>query len=161
AFLTVDTYRLGAVEQLETYARLLAVPLRVAYSAEEIQAARRSYADYDLVLVDTVGRSPRNTAQIEEMAALLEAACRDEVHLVMDAGAAAEKHASVLEGFRPLRPTQLLLSKLDEAPQLAGALDAVLEGGLPISYVTTGQRVPEDLAPADRAQLAQWLSGGA
>jgi flagellar biosynthesis protein FlhF len=160
AFITVDTYRLGAVEQLETYARLLGVPMSVAYTAEDVRAARDRYADYDLVLVDTVGRSPRNTLQIEEMGALLDAARPDEVHLVLDAGSSYATHECAFLGFQALRPTHLVLSKLDEAPRLDESLMAALEGGLPLSYVTTGQRVPEDLAPAEVADLAGRLLGG-
>src|SRR5262249_2275591 len=153
AFVTVDTYRLGAVEQLETYARLLEIPLSVAYSAEDLRSARQRYADYDLVFVDTVGRSPRNTPQLQELAALLESAHPDEIHLVMEAGGSSAPHACVLDGFRTLRPTHLVLSKLDEAPSLEDSLTAALREGLPLSYVTTGQRVPEDLAPADRIEV--------
>jgi flagellar biosynthesis protein FlhF len=160
AFITLDCYRLGAVEQLETYAHLLAVPLRVAYSAQELQELRRTYEDYDLVLIDTVGRSPQNRLQLEEMAGLLEAAELQEVHLVMDAGASAAKHESVVHGFLPQQPTHLLLSKLDEAPRIEDSLISALNSGLPLSYLTTGQRVPEDLAPADPTQLHRWLCGG-
>jgi flagellar biosynthesis protein FlhF len=157
AFITVDTYRIGAVEQLETYARLQEIPLTVAYSPEEVRAARDRYADYDLVLVDTIGRSPRNLKQLEELALLLDAAQPDEVHLVLDTRASLRTQDSVLRGFGVLRPTHLLLSKLDEAAQLEDTLATALEGGLPLSYVTTGQRVPEDLAPADRTHLAGYL----
>jgi len=160
AFIAADTYRIGAVEQLETYARLLEVPMSVAYTLDDVQSARDQYASYDLVLVDTVGRSPRNGQQLEELAGLLDRARPDEVHLALDARGSYATHQSVLRGFRPLRPTHLLLGKLDETPRLEDSLAAVLEGGLPLSYVTTGQRVPEDLAAADTAQLAAWLIGG-
>jgi flagellar biosynthesis protein FlhF len=160
ALINVDTYRIGAVEQLETYAGLLEIPLSVAYSPEDVRAARQRYAGFDLVLVDTVGRSPSNTRQIAELSSMLEAASLDEVHLALDArGSYATQH-SVLRGFATLRPTHLVLSKLDETPRLEDSLAAALEGGLPVSYLTTGQQVPEDLAPADRVQLAGWLLGG-
>jgi flagellar biosynthesis protein FlhF len=160
AFITTDTYRIGAVEQLETYARLLDVPLTVAYSPEEMRAARARYADYDLVFVDTVGRSPGNRAYLEELAALLAPMDLDEVHLALDARGSCATHRDVLRGFSLLRPTHLLLSKLDETPRLEDSLTVAVEGGLPVSYITTGQRVPEDLAPADREHLAGWLLGG-
>lgn len=160
AFITVDTFRVGAVEQLETYARLLDVPLTVAYTSEDVQAARASYAKYDLVLVDTVGRSALNAPQLEDQAALLALANPDEVHLVLSASGSYASHESVMRGFRALRPTHLLLTKLDEAPRLDDVMAAALGGGLPLSYVATGQRVPEDLAPADCKKLAGWLLGG-
>ena len=161
AFIAADTYRIGAVEQLQTYAQLLEVPMSVVYSPEDVQAARERYAGYDLVFMDTVGRSPNNRDQLKELAELLAMACPHEIHLALDArGSYATQHA-VLRGFRLLSPTHLLLSKLDETPRLEDSLAAVLEDGLPLSYVTMGQRVPEDLAAADGPQLAAWLLGGA
>ena len=82
------------------------------------------------------------------------------VDITLSANGSFAFHESVLRGFRALRPTHLLLSKLDEAPRLDDVLTAALGGGLPLSYVANGQRVPEDLAPADSAQLAGWLLGG-
>jgi flagellar biosynthesis GTPase FlhF len=158
ALITVDTFRIGAVEQLETYARLLGTPLTVAYSASDLRAARARYADFDLVLLDTAGRSPSNGTQLEELALLLDAARPDEVHLILDTRGSHATLRSVLRAFRLLGPTHLLLSKLDEAPRLEDSLAASLEARLPLSYITTGQRVPEDLAPAETAQLAGWLN---
>jgi flagellar biosynthesis protein FlhF len=160
AFISADTYRIGAIEQLQTYAQLLEIPMSVAYCREDVQAARERYVNYDLVLMDTVGRSPGNYQQLEELASLLEVARPNEVHLALDARGSYATQDSVLRGFRTLRPTHLLLSKLDETPRLEDSLAAALDGGLPLSYVTTGQRVPEDLAAADGAQLAAWLLGG-
>jgi flagellar biosynthesis protein FlhF len=159
AFINADTYRIGAVEQLQTYAQLLEVPMSVARCVDDVREACERYADYDLVFVDTVGRSPRNVQQLEELAMMLALARPDEVHLALDARASYATHTSVLKGFNILQPTQILLSKLDETPRLEDSLAAALEGGLPLSYVTMGQRVPEDLAAADGAQLAEWLLG--
>jgi flagellar biosynthesis protein FlhF len=160
AFIAADTYRIGAVEQLQTYAQLLEVPMTVVYSPEDLTIARERYAEYDLVFMDTVGRSPNNVSQLAELAELLSAAKLDEVHLALDArGSYATQHA-VLRAFRVLSPTHLLLSKLDETARLEDSLAAVLEDGLPLSYVTMGQRVPEDLAAASAPQLASWLLGG-
>jgi flagellar biosynthesis protein FlhF len=160
AFIAADTYRIGAVEQLQTYAQLLEVPMTVVYGPEDLQVARDRYAQHDLVFIDTVGRSPNNSTQLAELAELLAVAHPDEIHLALDArGSYATQHA-VLRGFRALSPTHLLLSKLDETPRLEDSLAAVLEDGLPLSYVTMGQRVPEDLAAANAPQLATWLLGG-
>jgi flagellar biosynthesis protein FlhF len=160
AFVTVDTFRIGAVEQLETYARLQDIPLTVVRSPEEMRAARERYGGYDLLLVDTIGRPPRQQAQLQELAVLLQAARLDEVHLVLEARQSLDALRATLDGFRALRPTHLLLTKLDEAERREDALAAALEGGLPLSYVTTGQRVPEDLALAEISWLVDWARGG-
>jgi flagellar biosynthesis protein FlhF len=160
AFVTVDSYRVGAIEQLETYARLLEAPISRIYAPEELRAARARYADYDLVLVDTTGRSSNNEAQIAEQAALLEGAHLDEVHLCLDSGASRATLEQVLCGFARMKPTQVLLTKLDETSSLSTALSVVLDSGLPLSYLSIGQRVPEDLALADGEQLSHWITEG-
>lgn len=160
AIINLDTYRIGAMEQLEAYARLLQTPLTVAYTPADVRAAREKYADYDLVLIDTTGRSPRNSAELENLAALLDAARPEEVHLLLEMRDSPAAHASVLKGFRALRPTHLLLTKLDEAVGLAESIEPILTAGLPVSYVTTGQRVPEDLAPATAGVLVGELGRG-
>ncbi len=159
ALITVDTYRIGAVQQLETYARLLGMPLMVASTPDEIRQARARYASYDLVLVDTIGRPPGSAGQIAEQLCLLDAGGVDEVHLCLDAGSSSPKLEAAVEGFRALGPTHCLLTKLDEAAPLGSALDAVAGSGLPLSYLATGQRVPEDLAAASRPEIERWLGG--
>lgn len=160
AFIALSTDRIGGVEPLERYARRHEIPLSVARSAQDVRAARDRYVNYDLVLIDTIGCSARNTPMLKELAALLSAARLDEVHLILEARASRLTHESVLRGFRSLNPTHLLLSKLDEVERLDDTLAAAHGAGLPLSYVTTGQRVPDDLQPADVAQLTAWVPGG-
>lgn len=154
AFLTIDTYRIGAVQQLESYARLLQAPVTVAYCAEDVNAAIDKYARFDVVFVDTVGRSAANGAAIAEQAEVLAAARMDEVHLCLDAGKSASALQAVVAAFAVMRPTHVLLTKLDDAIRLDDVLRVALESKLPVSYVTTGQRVPEDVDAADAAVLA-------
>ena len=155
ALITIDTYRIGALEQLEAYARLLEVPLTRVYAPEDIRGALERYASYDLIFVDSIGRSAFNAKQIAEQAELLEALGTDEVHLCLDSGASPATLKRSLEGFSLLKPTHLVLTKLDETASLGVTLKIVLESGLPLSYVTTGQRVPEDLALASPEDMAE------
>jgi len=155
AFITIDTYRIGALEQLEAYARLLEVPLTRVYATEDIKGALERYASYDLIFVDSIGRSAFNTKQISEQIELLETLGADEVHLCLDSGASPATLRRSLEGFSLLRPTHILLTKLDETASLRVTLRIVMESGIPLSYVTTGQRVPEDLALASPDDLAE------
>ncbi|WP_309723482.1 flagellar biosynthesis protein FlhF [Armatimonas sp.] len=155
AFITIDTYRIGALEQLEAYARLLEVPLTRVYAPEDIKGALERYASYDLIFVDSIGRSAFNTKQISEQIELLETLGTDEVHLCLDSGASPATLRRSLEGFSLLHPTHILLTKLDETASLRVTLEIVMESGIPLSYVTTGQRVPEDLALASPDDLAE------
>lgn len=159
ALLTVDTYRIAGVEQLNTYAGLLSLPLEVPRTPAEVEQARARFRDCDLLLIDTTGRSPRGEAQLDELAELIRAADPDETHLLLDARSSTRAAEQVLEGFTRLSPTHLALTKVDETPEFDAAVEAALECGLPLSYLSTGQSVPEDLAAAGAEQILQWMRG--
>jgi flagellar biosynthesis protein FlhF len=131
------------------------VPLTRVYATEDIKGALERYASYDLIFVDSIGRSAFNTKQISEQIELLETLGADEVHLCLDSGASPATLRRSLEGFSLLHPTHILLTKLDETASLRVTLRIVMESGIPLSYVTTGQRVPEDLALASPDDLAE------
>jgi flagellar biosynthesis protein FlhF len=156
---TVDTYRTAAVEQLRTYAEIIDLPMEVVSTPDEMRQAVTKLAALDLVLIDTAGRSPRDADRIEELRTLLDAASPDETHLVTTVTGTARGMRDALERFAPVRPTSLLLTKLDEAPSLGHAAAPVVDSGLPISYLTDGQSVPEDIQIAFAESLALRLLG--
>lgn len=156
---TVDTYRTAAVEQLRTYAEIIDLPMEVVSTPEEMRQAVTKLAALDLVLIDTAGRSPRDADRIEELRTLLDAAAPDETHLVTTVTSMARGMRDALDRFAPVRPTSLLLTKLDEAPSLGHAAAPVVDSGLPVSYLTDGQSVPEDIQIAFAESLAVRLLG--
>lgn len=156
---TVDTYRIAAVEQLRTYAEIIDLPLAVANSPEEMPAAIASLGEVDLVLIDTAGRSPRDEVKIRELADFLAAAHPDEVHLVLSAVATERSLRAAVNRFAAVHADRLILTKLDEADGLGAALAVIGNAGLPVSYLTTGQAVPDDIEPAVRARLARLILG--
>ncbi len=156
---TVDTYRIAAVEQLRTYAEIIDLPLAVANAPGEMRAAIDALGDVDLVLIDTAGRSPRDEVKIRELADFLTAARPDEVHLVLSATSAERSLRSAVERFSAVRADRLILTKLDEADGLGGVLAVIGGADRPVSYLTTGQAVPDDIEPADRRRLAALILG--
>ena len=157
--ITIDTYRIAAVDQLKTYADIMNLPLEVAATAQEMRAALAALADCQLVLIDTTGRSPRDAMRIAEQRALLAVADPDEVHLVLSATSSIACQQLATRAYASVNPTALVLTKLDELPQ-AGSLAAMLrESPLPLSYTTHGQNVPDDIRPAQRRWLARSLTG--
>jgi len=124
---------------------------------EEMGGALERLGEADLVLVDTAGRSPRSDSRIEQLHGMLLAARPDETHLVLSATSSREATQSILDGFSAVRPTAAILTKLDETPQLAGMLGALEGRALPLSYVTTGQQVPDDIEVADAETLVRNL----
>jgi flagellar biosynthesis protein FlhF len=158
---TVDTYRIGAVEQLRTYAEIIDLPLAVANTPGEMRRAIADLGAVDVVLIDTAGRSPRDEVKIRELADFLAEARPDEVHLVLSAVAGERSLRSAVERFAIARADRLILTKLDEADGLGGVLAVIGQANRPVSYLTTGQAVPDDIEPADRQRLAALILGDA
>lgn len=152
--LSVDTYRIAAVEQLRTYAEIIDVPFKVAASPREMAAAVSELGNLDLILVDTVGRSPRDEIRINELKTYLNEAGDCESHLVLPAPASCNNLLAAVGRFGTIGATRLVFTKLDEATTLGGVLTAAARSGQPISYLTTGQDVPEYIEIADADELA-------
>jgi flagellar biosynthesis protein FlhF len=161
ALLTLDTYRVGAVEQLATYARILNIPLEVALSPEDGEALVKKHADKDLIIIDTVGRSQRNREHILELANFLRAARPTEVHLALSASSDPAVRREAVDSFSIVRANKILLTKLDECPQPGSVLETAVSSMMPFSYFTYGQNVPDDIAVAESKTLAKFIWEGA
>ena len=155
--ITVDTYRIAAVEQLRTYADIIDLPMEVVSTPREMREAAARLADLDLVLVDTAGRSPRDEVRIQELKSMLAEAKPDEVHLVLSAVAGARNLVTTAEKFAPVGVTSLTLTKLDETTGLGHLLTLLQQHRRPISYLTNGQNVPDDIYVASGHELARML----
>ncbi|HID24643.1 MAG TPA: flagellar biosynthesis protein FlhF [Planctomycetaceae bacterium] len=156
---TVDTYRIAAVEQLRTYAEIIDLPMKVVTSPLEMRRALEELNGLDLVLIDTAGRSPRDDLKIQELKSLLAEADVDEVHLVLSMTASARSLIATAERFAPANITALVLTKLDEAAEMGTLLSVARKIPLPISYLTTGQDVPDDIEPARAGRIARLILG--
>jgi flagellar biosynthesis protein FlhF len=157
--ITVDTYRIAAVEQLRTYAEIIDLPMEVVATPAEMRGALQRLAHLDVVLIDTAGRSPRNAGHVEELRSLLAEAAVDEIHLVLSTVMSESALARSVEQFQTLGATHLALTKLDEAAGLGALWPLLRNCELPVTYLTHGQSVPDDIAPAQRRSLAQALLG--
>ncbi|MFV2067289.1 MAG: flagellar biosynthesis protein FlhF, partial [Pirellulales bacterium] len=157
--ITVDTYRIAAVEQLRTYADIIDLPMEVVSTAREMREATARMADLDLVLLDTAGRSPRDEIKVRELKAMLAEAGADEVHLVLSSVAGSRNLLHTVEKFAHVGTTALILTKLDEATGLGNLMPVLRSGRLPLSYLTNGQNVPDDIIVAERHRLARLSLG--
>ena len=157
--ITVDTYRIAAVEQLRTYAEIIDLPMQVVSSPREMREAVRRMRGQDLILLDTAGRSPRDDIKIRELKAFLTEAGADEVHLVLSAVTAARTLEQTAQRFAAVGTTRLILSKLDEASSLGNLLPLVRSAKLPLSYLTNGQNVPDDIETAAAGRVARLVLG--
>ena len=159
--LTIDTFRIAAVQQLKAYAEIMDLPMQVVEKPDEMQPALNLLGDVDLVLIDTAGRSPKSDARIDQLVELLRSAQPDETHLVLNSTSSAAATRLAIQGFAPVRPTAAILTKLDEAPSTVGVLSKLASNeqfsGMPLSYITNGQQVPDDIAPAEAEMLMSRL----
>jgi len=157
--ITVDTYRIAAVEQLRTYADIIDLPMRVVSTPREMRECVDRMSHLDLILLDTAGRSPKDEIRLQELKAFLTEAAADEVHLVLSCPAAARSLEQTAERFAAVGATSLILTKLDEATGLGNVLPVLRSSGLPVSYLTDGQNVPDDIETADAHRLARLILG--
>ncbi|MBI4819598.1 MAG: flagellar biosynthesis protein FlhF [Deltaproteobacteria bacterium] len=151
--ITLDTFRIGAVDQLRQYADLIGVPLHVARTERELLAAVERLKSVDLILIDTAGRSPGDRDQVSQLSISLEAVGA-EIHLVIPASTRQLELSEISRRYAPLAPKACVFTKLDESVSLGTLLNV---RGRPISFVTFGQRVPEDFAPFEPARYAREL----
>ncbi len=156
---TVDTYRIAAVEQLRTYAEIIDLPMKVVTNPLEMRRALDDLAGLDLVLIDTAGRSPRDELQIQELKRLLMEARVDEVHLVLSLTSSLRSLLASVQKFATANASRLILTKLDEAAGLGNLLALSRDVSLPISYLTMGQDVPNDIEPARPERIARLILG--
>jgi len=153
--ITVDTYRLAAEDQLRKYAEILNLDLQVVYGPEEMPEALSKCADADVVFVDTAGRSPRDEAQMAELKSFLDRVPDLEKFLVLSSTMDQRYIEEAVERFRPISIDSLIVTKLDETNNFAAALNIQQTCRLPISYLTTGQNVPEDIERVEAPHLAE------
>jgi len=159
AIISLDTYRVGGEDQIRILADLIGVPLYMASDASRLQHALAACADADRVFIDTAGRSPRDESAIAAMADALNVVDDIEIHLAMCATTSPRDIDGIYRRFGPLRVDSLLFTKLDEAEDLGELVRAPARLGRPVTWVTTGQRIPEDIEDARTEELVALASG--
>lgn len=160
ALISADTYRIAAIEQLQTFANIASIPMNVVYSPEDMREAIHKFRDYDLILIDTVGRSQKNEKHLRELNRFIEMANPDEVHLVLSLTTALKNLLDIMRRFKIMRPNRLIFTKLDETTNTGNILNVLYKHQLPVSFLTTGQVVPNDITAPQRETLANLIFQG-
>ena len=159
ALVTIDIYRIAAAEQLKVYGEIMQLPVDVVLSPEQLRQVLERHRDKDLILIDTAGRSPRDKAGIDELEKFIGEGSGVENHLVLSATTREQELFGAIRRFGRLPIDSLIFTKLDECEGLGSILNVHFKHDCPLSYLTNGQRVPEDLLPADPRQLAGMVMG--
>lgn len=162
ALITADTYRIAAVEQLRTYAGILGIPLSVVYTKDELELEKMKYSDYDLVLIDTAGRSHKNVEQKKDLEELVNTVGEEErqVFLVLSATTKYKDLIRIAENYQIYNDYSIIFTKLDETTCLGNILNIRMLTHVPLSYTTWGQNVPDDFGSIDVQSIAKKLLGG-
>lgn len=159
ALITLDTYRIAAVDQLRTYAGIIGVPLHVVLKPEEIPQVLERCARYDVVLIDTAGRSQRDDARLTQLSSFLEIAKPHETHLVLSSTCSQQVLMETVERFSRVHTDRIIFTKLDEAVTFGVILNVLGKADKRLSYVTTGQEVPHQIEPGCPKRLADLVLG--
>ncbi|MDF2608566.1 MAG: hypothetical protein K0R92_40 [Lachnospiraceae bacterium] len=162
ALLTSDTYRIAAVEQLRTYANILNIPMKVIYSPTEMQNIREEYKGYDIVLIDTAGRSHKVKEQRDDIEKLIHTVDREyrETYLVLSATTKYADMIKITEAYSLITDYRLIFTKLDETSSIGNILNIKMFTNAELSYTTWGQNVPDDIGKLDTQNTAKQLLGG-
>ena len=157
--ITIDTYRIGAVEQLKTYAEILGVPFGVVISIKDIPQVLKKMNDCDIIFIDTTGRNSKNIMQISETKKYVELFKADKIHLVLSMTTKQKDLKKIIQNYKVLKFNSLILTKVDETEVYGSILTSAYYSNVPISYVTTGQSVPEDIEEANNDKLVNLVLG--
>lgn len=155
ALITTDNYRIGAHEQINTYGKILDVPVRMVSDADELRQHINSFSDKRLILIDTAGMSQRDLRLAEQLKTLQHGDLPIQSYLVMSATTQYKAALEIMDAFQILEPQATILTKFDEAVTKASALSALIERRMPLSFITDGQQVPEDIYAPEAGTLIQ------
>ncbi|HON42664.1 MAG TPA: flagellar biosynthesis protein FlhF [Bacillota bacterium] len=166
ALVTADTYRIAAIEQIRSYAEIIGIPCEVVHSPKDMEEVLAGLADYELVLIDTAGRSPNNPARMYELRNMIDAAMPEEIHLVLSSTTRRRDLDNLVDRFAAVGFDRVILTKMDESMTFGAIFNVHAKCAKPFSYFTNGQSVPEDIDTATQSQvarmvLAKWrIAGG-
>jgi flagellar biosynthesis protein FlhF len=158
-FITADTYRIAAVEQLRTYASILNAPIEVAMSPQDLARAYESMKDLDIIFMDTAGRNFRNEMYVSELNTMLNSSDQSETYLVLSMTMKYKDMKAITENFSRIRIDRLLFSKMDETASYGAIINLIHQFSIPLSYFTHGQQVPNDIEVVKKDQFIDRLMG--
>lgn len=157
--ITIDTYRIGAIEQLNTYADIMNIPFKTVFSVKEMENAIDSMKELDVILIDTTGRSSKNVMQIAELNSFIQKVNPDNIYLVISSTTKDKDIDSIIEGYKALNFNNVIITKLDETTTYGSILNILESAGKPLSFITIGQNVPEDFKKVTIDEVCKLILG--
>lgn len=159
AFITTDTYRIAAIDQLKTYAKILNVPMEVCYTIEDFKKAAKEFMEYDVVLIDTAGRNFRNKQYVEDLKRIIDFDNEIETFLVLSLTAKQRDMEDIFEQFSLINIDKLIFTKADETSSYGAMYNLIMKYNKGVAYITNGQNVPDDMIAAKPNIIAKTIIG--
>ncbi|MGL4820526.1 MAG: GTPase, partial [Bacilli bacterium] len=159
AFITTDTYRIAAIEQLKTYAQILNVPLEVCYTPDDLTRAKEKFAHFDSVFIDTAGRNFRNRAYVDDFQTMIGNDTSSHVYFVVSMTHKMRDIEAIIRNFDGVPVHQFIATKVDETTSFGPLVQLLVATGIGCAYITNGQNVPEDVRAASPATIIELLVG--
>ena len=158
--ITIDNYRIGAKKQIETYGEIMNIPVDCVETYQDLHKKVTLYEGVDLILIDTIGKSPRDYVKLAEMREMLDGAGNSsEVFLAMSATTKASDVREILRQFEPFKYNAVIMTKLDETMRIGNIISALAEKKKPFAYITDGQNVPQDIEEASISRVMKHIEG--
>ncbi|MGB5157853.1 hypothetical protein [Desulfobacterium sp. N47] len=155
--ISIDNYRIGAIEQLKTYANILGIPCMPAFNRKDLVAAIGRLSNVDAIIIDTAGQSQYDGKRIEELRNIITDDLKIESHLLLNVATAEEEMNKIAINFSLLEYKSYIFTKLDESEKYGSVINQLMKKQLPVSYLTTGQNVPDDIEHASKNRVAKLL----
>ncbi|MFC9596864.1 flagellar biosynthesis protein FlhF [Peribacillus butanolivorans] len=159
AFITTDTYRIAAIDQLKTYAKILNVPIEVAYNLEDFKKATERFSHYDFVFIDTAGRNFRNPQYVKDLSEIIDFTDEMETYLVLSLTSKQKDMEDIYRQFASIPIKQIIFTKADETSTFGAIFNFIHAHKLGAAYITNGQNVPDDIEKATSSQLLKTAFG--
>ncbi|MBD8068282.1 flagellar biosynthesis protein FlhF [Bacillus sp. PS06] len=159
AFITTDTYRIAAIEQLKTYAKILNVPIEVSYNLEDFQKAKDQFSDFDLILIDTAGRNFRNQQYVKDLLEIIDFNEEVETFLVLGLTSKYSDMMTIYKQFSVIDIDRVIFTKTDETEHFGQMVNFMIKNRIGAAYITTGQNVPDDIQTATPEIVVNTLFG--
>jgi flagellar biosynthesis protein FlhF len=155
--ISLDAYRIGAMEQLKTYANILGVPCFQAFKKKDLLFALRRMEEKDVVLIDTAGQSQYDSSRLDDLRKLIPDNLNISTHLLLSIATTESEMNKAADNFRCLNYQSYIFTKRDETQKCGSILNQIMKQNLPVSYITTGQNVPEDIEQAEKEKLLKLI----
>ena len=159
AFITTDTYRIAAIDQLKTYAKILNVPIEVAYNLEDFKRAADRFSHYDNVFIDTAGRNFRNPQYVQELGEIINFTDEMETYLVLSLTSKQRDMEDIYQQFQTIPIKQMIFTKADETSTYGALVNFIHSQKLGVAYITNGQDVPDDIEKATASHIVKIIAG--